>query len=101
MNGNTPLHICMNRFSLKNAQPMSEIAIILLKYGADANCINQDGLTPIQLAAIKGALSAVKFAVAHNLKIIKELEDEGSYKSEEEKVESLKIKVFDLQFLGG
>lgn len=68
--GDTCLHVCFQNFSGgNNPTKMSEIASLLLSYGCHPNKKNYNGWSPIHLAAQKGALSAVKFAVAYNLKI--------------------------------
>lgn len=63
---NTPLHICMSNFS-KDIFLSAKIAKLLLDYGANPNVRNKEGWCPVHLAAKKGSLSAIKFAVSHNL----------------------------------
>ncbi|KAL4472908.1 hypothetical protein ABPG72_007785 [Tetrahymena utriculariae] len=80
---NTPLHICMQNFS-KDIYLSGKIAKLLLDYGANPNCRNKEGWCPIHLAAKKGSLSAMKFAVAHNLsKLQSNLDNQKIKKSEQ------------------
>ncbi|KAL4480134.1 hypothetical protein ABPG74_020650 [Tetrahymena malaccensis] len=80
---NTPLHICMQNFS-KDIYLSGKIAKLLLDYGANPNCRNKEGWCPIHLAAKKGSLSAIKFAVAHNLsKLQSNLDNQKNKKSEQ------------------
>ncbi|EAR91945.2 ankyrin repeat protein (macronuclear) [Tetrahymena thermophila SB210] len=80
---NTPLHICMQNFS-KDIYLSGKIAKLLLDYGANPNCRNKEGWCPIHLAAKKGSLSAIKFAVAHNLsKLQSNLDGQKNKKSDQ------------------
>lgn len=65
---NTPLHICMNNFS-KNICKSTQIAVLLLAHKANPNALNNEGWCPLHIAAKKGSLSALKFALSYNQSI--------------------------------
>lgn len=69
--GNTPLHVCMQSFS-SNPTTFGQIATLLLSppYNANPNARNTENWCPLHLAAKKGALSAMRFALSHNIAIL-------------------------------
>ena len=49
---NTPLHLIFSIFS-KDVFAAEEICTILLKNGANPNCVNKDNWSPLHLAVLK------------------------------------------------
>lgn len=64
--GNTPLHFIMNIFS-KQESKYKAIAEILIMSGAKPNFKNYEQWAPIHIAARKGQIEAVRWALNANI----------------------------------
>lgn len=60
--GDTPLHVAIE------SNPTKATLVTLLRLGADINAINDDGITPLGVAAYMGDPEAIRFLIKHGAK---------------------------------